>query len=84
MTVHRYRTTAPMLIPAPARKPSFTSASVSTYSSPANPSTPQGAAYAATKVGIEIYKGHFKDVPNVSFCEWSPSTLPIEVILFFF
>ncbi|KAM9360189.1 RNA exonuclease 1 homolog [Symphorus nematophorus] len=41
--VQRYRTTAPVLIPAPARKPSLTSAFVSSHSSPAASTTPQAA-----------------------------------------
>lgn len=51
--VQRYRTTAPVLIPAPARKPSLTSAFASAHSSPAVSSTPQAAAHASVKVRRE-------------------------------
>uniref|UniRef100_A0A8C4GEL1 Exonuclease domain-containing protein n=1 Tax=Dicentrarchus labrax TaxID=13489 RepID=A0A8C4GEL1_DICLA len=45
-SVQRYRTTAPVLIPAPARKPSLTSSFASAYSSPATSTTPQAAVHA--------------------------------------
>lgn len=49
--VQRYRTTAPVLIPAPARKPSLTSAFASAHSSPAASSTtPQAAVHTPVKV----------------------------------
>ncbi|XP_019111228.2 RNA exonuclease 1 homolog isoform X2 [Larimichthys crocea] len=41
--LHRYRTTAPVLIPALARKPSLTSALGSAHSIPAAPTPPQAA-----------------------------------------
>ncbi|XP_037632608.1 RNA exonuclease 1 homolog isoform X3 [Sebastes umbrosus] len=48
--VQRYRTTAPVLIPAPARKPSLTSAFASAHSSPAASSTtPQAAVHTPVK-----------------------------------
>ncbi|XP_044051335.1 RNA exonuclease 1 homolog isoform X3 [Siniperca chuatsi] len=46
--VQRYRTTAPVLIPAPARKPSLTSAFALAHSNPAV-STPQAAVHATVK-----------------------------------
>ncbi|XP_051277789.1 RNA exonuclease 1 homolog isoform X2 [Dicentrarchus labrax] len=48
-SVQRYRTTAPVLIPAPARKPSLTSSFASAYSSPATSTTPQAAVHATVK-----------------------------------
>lgn len=45
--LQRYRTTAPVLIPAPARKPSLASAFAS---SPAASAAPQAAVHAAVKV----------------------------------
>ncbi|XP_040010717.1 RNA exonuclease 1 homolog isoform X2 [Xiphias gladius] len=48
--VQRYRTTAPVLIPAPTRKPSLTSASA--HSSPAASTTPQPAFHAAAAKSV--------------------------------
>ncbi|KAF3851352.1 hypothetical protein F7725_013124 [Dissostichus mawsoni] len=48
--MQRYRTTAPVLIPAPARKPSLTSAFAATLSSPAASSTFQTAVHAGLKL----------------------------------
>ena len=47
--VQRYRTAPPLLIPAPARKPSLTSGFASAHSSTANPTAPQ-TANATAKV----------------------------------
>ncbi|KAL6114778.1 uncharacterized protein ACO6RY_05461 [Pungitius sinensis] len=47
--LQRYRTTAPVLIPAPARKPSLASAFASSHSSPAASAAPQAAVHAAVK-----------------------------------
>lgn len=57
--VQRYRTTAPVLIPAPARKPSLTSAFASAHSSPATSATPQAAVHAAVKVRKQPLLGPF-------------------------
>ncbi|KAI9513790.1 hypothetical protein NQZ68_039454 [Dissostichus eleginoides] len=48
--MQRYRTTAPVLIPAPARKPSLTSAFAATLSSPAASSNFQTAVHAGLKL----------------------------------
>lgn len=48
--MQRYRTTAPVLIPAPPRKPSLTSAFAATLSSPAASTTSQTAVHAGLKV----------------------------------
>ncbi|XP_033973498.1 uncharacterized protein zgc:152968 isoform X6 [Trematomus bernacchii] len=48
--MQRYRTTAPVLIPAPARKPSLTSAFAATLSSPAASTTSQTAVHAGLKL----------------------------------
>nr|XP_046241388.1 uncharacterized protein zgc:152968 isoform X2 [Scatophagus argus]XP_046241389.1 uncharacterized protein zgc:152968 isoform X2 [Scatophagus argus] len=48
-SVQRYQTTAPVLIPAPARKPSQTSAFASAHSSPAVSTTPLYAGLAPVK-----------------------------------
>lgn len=48
--LQRYRTTAPVLIPAPARKPSLTSAFALAHSNPAVSTTPQTPVHAAVKV----------------------------------
>ncbi|XP_042276575.1 RNA exonuclease 1 homolog [Thunnus maccoyii] len=50
MPVQRYRTAPPLLIPAPARKPSLTSGFASAHSSTANPTTPQAANATAKPV----------------------------------
>ncbi|XP_039658735.1 RNA exonuclease 1 homolog isoform X3 [Perca fluviatilis] len=47
--VQRYRTTAPVLIPAPARKPSLNSAFSSAHSSPAVSTTPLAAVHSTVK-----------------------------------
>ncbi|XP_049907406.1 RNA exonuclease 1 homolog isoform X3 [Epinephelus moara] len=47
--VQRYRTTAPVLIPAPTRKPSLTSASAASHSSPTASATPQAAVHTQVK-----------------------------------
>ncbi|XP_045890880.1 RNA exonuclease 1 homolog isoform X2 [Micropterus dolomieu] len=47
--LQRYRTTAPVLIPAPARKPSLTSAFALAHSNPAVSTTPQTPVHAAVK-----------------------------------
>ncbi|XP_034728978.1 RNA exonuclease 1 homolog isoform X3 [Etheostoma cragini] len=47
--VQRYRTTAPVLIPAPARKPSLSSALSSAHSSPAVSTTPLAAVHSTVK-----------------------------------
>ncbi|XP_034396655.1 RNA exonuclease 1 homolog [Cyclopterus lumpus] len=49
MPLQRYRTTAPVLIPAPARKPSLASAFASSHSSPAAFAAPQAAVHTAVK-----------------------------------
>ncbi|XP_028433492.1 RNA exonuclease 1 homolog isoform X4 [Perca flavescens] len=48
-SVQRYRTTAPVLIPAPARKPSLNSAFSSAHSSPAVSTTPLAAVHSTVK-----------------------------------
>ncbi|TNN60163.1 putative exonuclease GOR [Liparis tanakae] len=49
ISLQRYRTTAPMLIPAPARKPSLASAFASSHSSPAAFAAPPAAVHTAVK-----------------------------------
>ncbi|XP_070689095.1 RNA exonuclease 1 homolog [Pempheris klunzingeri] len=49
MSLHRYRTTAPVLIPAAARKPSLTSAFATAHLSSATSTTPQAAVSATVK-----------------------------------
>ncbi|XP_063754369.1 RNA exonuclease 1 homolog isoform X2 [Eleginops maclovinus] len=48
--MQRYRTTAPVLIPAPARKPSLTSAFAAAHSSPTTSTTAQTAVNAGLKL----------------------------------
>jgi len=63
--LQRYRTTAPMLIPAPARKPSLASAFALSHSSPAAFAAPQAAVYTAVKVRRET--GSFGWEPIIYF-----------------
>ncbi|XP_068422495.1 RNA exonuclease 1 homolog isoform X2 [Clinocottus analis] len=69
MPLQRYRTTAPVLIPAPSRKPSMASACASSHSSP--------VAFAAPQAAV-----HTKPVPTkrkLKQCEAAKEKVPHEI-----